>query len=59
MRRRGTEFNRDKRNILLVDSRISEYAPFDLEFGRKGAGGYHWGKLIISRTWGKSFSLII
>lgn len=37
-----------------MDSRISEYAPFDLEFGRKSAERLHWGKLVISRTWGKS-----
>ena len=40
--------------MVLVDSRLSEYAAFDLE---KNGGGNRRGKFAISRFWGKSRSL--
>lgn len=46
---------RDKKNIL-VDPRISEYAPFDLEADRKDGSGR--GIFALSRFWGKSFAVV-
>jgi hypothetical protein len=39
--------------FILVDSRLSEYAPFSLESGRTTDSFYRRGKLAFNRYWGK------